>query len=164
MATEYFSIHRRNVCVYIYINIPGRWAAWASFVRDWITCGIKSIVETSVFYYETLSRFFSVGEKGGKKKKKKKKRTAINFCNVIKINRDVALTNVRECDVTQIFISSNTGLFYATRKMKWVVHPRVDCDCLHATTTGKVYRYQGQTLPTEQQKSQISRTKSSIIS
>lgn len=25
-------------------------------------------------------------------------------------------------------------------------------DCLHATTTGKVYRYQGQTLPTEQQK------------
>lgn len=37
-------------------------------------------------------------------------------------------------------------------------------DCLHATTTGKVYRYQGQTLPTEQQKSQISRTKSSIVS
>lgn len=25
-------------------------------------------------------------------------------------------------------------------------------DCLHATTTGKVYRYQRQTLPTEQQK------------
>lgn len=26
-----------------------------------------------------------------------------------------------------------------------------DGDCLHATTTGKVYRYQEQTLPTEQQ-------------
>lgn len=113
--------------------------------------------------WDVIEVFFSGGEGGGGKKKKKK-RTAINFCNVIKINRDVALTNVRECDVTQIFISSNTGLFYATRKMKWVVHPRVDCDCLHATTTGKVYRYQGQTLPTEQQKSQISRTKSSIIS
>lgn len=65
------------------------------------------------------------GEKKKKRKRKKEKNNAINFCNVIKINRDVASTNIRECDVTQIFISLNTGLFYATRKMKRAVHPRV---------------------------------------
>lgn len=101
--------YRNRIFRYVegtYINIAGRWdasqPASVGILRSRLN-HVRMNKSIRFLLYETSYRGLFQWEGGREEKEEKKK--AINFCNVIKINRDVALTSVRERDATRKFLS-----------------------------------------------------------